>query len=79
MIMEKQRTTKRKKPQSLIQEVKGLNRISHQKKALLKNPWIKGLIVVGGLYGLLFVSKYVIREYADLITATKKLRNARRL
>ncbi|MEW7279195.1 hypothetical protein ABW636_11435 [Aquimarina sp. 2201CG1-2-11] len=46
---------------------------------LLKNPWIKSVIVIGTIYGFLFISKYIINEYAEVITASKKLRDAYKL
>lgn len=50
-----------------------------QSKELLKNPIVKGVTIVGALYGVLFISKYIIREYAEVVAATKKLRDAHRL
>ena len=46
---------------------------------LLKNPWIKGVVVIGAVYGVLFISKYIINEYAEVIMASKKLRDAYKL
>ena len=46
---------------------------------LLKNPWIKGAVVIGTIYGILFISKYIINEYAEVIMASKKLRDAYKL
>ncbi len=50
-----------------------------QSKELLKNPIVKGIAIIGTLYGVLFVSKYIIKEYAEVVAATKKLRDAYRL
>ncbi len=52
--------------------------IDHSKE-LLKHPVVKGAAFIATLYGVMFVSKYIIKEYAELVTATKKLRDARRL
>jgi hypothetical protein len=61
------------------QETGGFEKFSYQTKALLKNPWVKGVVTIGAFYGVLFISKYVIREYAEVVAATKKLRDAHRL
>ncbi|WP_109098171.1 hypothetical protein [Aquimarina sp. AU58] len=53
--------------------------LTDQSKELLKNPIVQGVAIVGALYGVLFISKYVIREYAEVIAATKKLRDVRKL
>ncbi len=47
-------------------------------KELLKNPVIKGIAIVGTVYGVLFISKFIIKEYAAVVLATKKLRDAYR-
>ena len=70
---------RRKTSRKMKQETGELERFSYQAKALLKNPWVKGVVTVGALYGVLFISKYVIREYAEVVAATKKLRDAHRL
>ncbi len=48
----------------------------YQSKDILKNPIVKGAIIIGGIYGVLFLSKYIINEYAEVVIATKKLRDA---
>ncbi|MFC5048292.1 hypothetical protein ACFSTE_02605 [Aquimarina hainanensis] len=48
-------------------------------KELLKSPIVKSVAIVAALYGVLFISKYIIREYAQVVAATKKLRDAHRL
>lgn len=53
--------------------------LTDQSKELLKNPIVKGIAIVGALYGVLFISKYIIKEYAEVVAATKKLRDAHRL
>ncbi len=53
--------------------------LTDQSKELLKNPIIKGIAIVGAFYGVLFISKYIIKEYAEVVAATKKLRDAHRL
>ncbi|WP_025743067.1 hypothetical protein [Aquimarina pacifica] len=60
-------------------ELKKLTHLKIESEPLYKNMWVKGALVVASIYGLMFVSKYFISQYADLITATKKLRNAKRL
>ncbi|MAQ75121.1 MAG: hypothetical protein CL613_02160 [Aquimarina sp.] len=53
--------------------------LMHHSKELLKHPLVKGVAIVGAVYGILFISKYIIKEYAEVVIATKKLRNAHRL
>ncbi len=48
-------------------------------KPLLKDPWVKGVVVIGAIYGVLFISKYIINEYAEVIKVSKKLRDAYKL
>ncbi|WP_108866774.1 hypothetical protein [Aquimarina aquimarini] len=71
---------KKQKPYSRgYQKTNELTEISNQAKRLVKNPMIKDLLVIGAVYGLLFISKYIIKEYAEVVVASKKLRDAYRL
>lgn len=47
------------------------------KKKVLKHPITKLVICGIAIYGILKVSKYFVNGYAELIRATKNLRNAR--
>jgi len=47
------------------------------KKKVLKHPVTKLVICGIAIYGILKVSKYFVNGYAELIRATKNLRNAR--
>ncbi|WP_430408597.1 hypothetical protein [Kordia sp.] len=46
-------------------------------KKVLKHPVTKLVICGVAIYGVLKVSKYFVNGYAELIRATKNLRNAR--
>ncbi len=78
--MERRKVIKRKTSQSSqLLNHKMKHPIINHSKELLKHPGVKAVAVVGILYGILFVSKYVIKEYAEVVAATKKLRDAHRL
>ncbi|WP_420573658.1 hypothetical protein [Kordia sp.] len=47
------------------------------KKKILKHPVTKLVICGIAIYGILKISKYFVNGYAELIRATKNLRNAR--
>ena len=65
-----------KKKEQSTDEIK---KMTNQVKILWKNPWVKGIAILGAVYGTLFISKYLIKEYAEVVAATKKLRDAHRL
>lgn len=77
--MRRETIIRRKRSQEKSFSEKGTNTLTKHSKELLKNPVIKGVVVVVALYGVLFVSKYIIKEYAEVVAATKKLRDAHRL
>ena len=70
-----QRQSLKKKEQSIDEVTKMTNQV----KILWKNPWVKGVAVLVAIYGALFIAKYLIKEYAEVVAATKKLRDAHRL
>ena len=45
-------------------------------KAFDASPFVKATLIIASVYGVLFVSKYFINEYANVIIAAKKLKNA---
>lgn len=66
----------------LEKEKKSLYQIqdtSDQIHTLWKHPLTKTLVIVGSVYGILFISKYIISEFAEVVIATKKLKNANKL
>ncbi|WP_438711018.1 hypothetical protein ACSTS3_21150 [Aquimarina muelleri] len=65
-----------KKKEQSTDEIK---KMTNQVKILWENPWVKGIAILGAVYGTLFISKYLIKEYAEVVAATKKLRDAHRL
>ncbi|GGX17631.1 hypothetical protein [Aquimarina muelleri] len=65
-----------KKKEQSTDEIK---KVANQVKILWENPWVKGIAILGAVYGSLFISKYLIKEYAEVVAATKKLRDAHRL
>lgn len=65
-----------KKKEPSTDEIK---KMTNQVKILWENPWVKGIAILGAVYGTLFISKYLIKEYAEVVAATKKLRDAHRL
>ncbi|WP_027414299.1 hypothetical protein [Aquimarina muelleri] len=65
-----------KKKEQSTDEIK---KMANQVKILWENPWVKGIAILGAVYGSLFISKYLIKEYAEVVAATKKLRDAHRL
>ncbi|GGX22881.1 hypothetical protein [Aquimarina muelleri] len=65
-----------KKKEQSTDEIK---KMANQVKILWENPWVKGIAILGAVYGTLFISKYLIKEYAEVVAATKKLRDAHRL
>ncbi len=78
--MERRKIIRRKRFQNAqLSNEKRKRLLTDQYKELLKNPVVKGVAIVGALYGGLFISKYIIREYAKVVVATKKLRDAHRL
>ena len=77
--MRREAIIRRKRAQEKSFSEKGTNSLKKQSKELLKHPIAKGVAVVVTLYGILFVSKYIIKEYAEVVVATKKLRDAHRL
>ncbi len=78
--MERRKIIRRKRAQSKQLPNKPIREtMVNQSKELLKSPIVKGVVVVGALYGILFISKYIIKEYAEVVAATKKLRDAHRL
>ncbi|KAA1242587.1 hypothetical protein [Aquimarina sp. RZ0] len=78
--MERRKIIRRKRAQSKQLPNKPIKKtMVNQSKELLKSPLVKGVVVVGALYGILFISKYIIKEYAEVVAATKKLRDAHRL
>ena len=65
--------------EQLQQEVKSnlKNHNTHNTfKDLWKLPFAKPIIIMGGLYGVLYFGKYVIRELAHFIEATKQLKKS---
>ncbi|WP_438711077.1 hypothetical protein ACSTS3_21470 [Aquimarina muelleri] len=65
-----------KKKEQSTDEIK---KVANQVKILWENPWVKRIAILGAVYGTLFISKYLIKEYAEVVAATKKLRDAHRL
>ena len=65
-----------KKKEQSTDEIK---KMTNQVKIPWENPWVKGIAILGVVYGTLFISKYLIKEYAEVVAATKKLRDAHRL
>ncbi|WP_438712664.1 hypothetical protein ACSTS3_10605 [Aquimarina muelleri] len=65
-----------KKKEQSTDEIK---KVANQVKILWENPWVKGIAILGAVYGSLFISKYLIKEYAEVVAATKKLRDVHRL
>ncbi|WP_024772950.1 hypothetical protein [Aquimarina macrocephali] len=77
--MRRETVIRRKRPTSKQPEKDITTTMIDQSKEILKHPVVKGLAIVAALYGVLFISKYVIKEYAEVVIATKKLRDAHRL
>jgi hypothetical protein len=77
--MEKRKIIRRKPLNRKIQQADKGKEIEDQVKTLWEHPLIKGVAIIGTLYGTLFISKYIIKEYAEVVVASKKLRDAHRL
>lgn len=45
-------------------------------KDVMKNRYVRIVLIGAVVYGIIFVSKYFIDTSADAVTAVKKLRNA---
>ena len=72
--MERRKMMRRKVLNRKTSTIDKRNKIKDQATLLWQNPMVKGLVVVGALYGTLFISKYIIREYAEVVVATRKLK-----
>jgi len=70
---------KSKQAEHLKKEIEKLKHIKVKKEPLYQNTLIKASLIIVSVYGALFISKYFVKQYADLIVATKKLWNAKRL
>jgi ribulose 1,5-bisphosphate synthetase/thiazole synthase len=77
--MRRETVIRRKKPSVKQPEKDTTRTMIDQSKEILKHPVVKGVAIVAALYGVLFISKYIIKEYAEVVIATKKLRDAHRL
>lgn len=78
--MERRKIIRRERLQNVqLSKEKTKRTLTDQSKELLQHPIVKGVAIVGALYGVLFISKYIIKEYAEVVAATKKLRDAHRL
>jgi len=71
--MERRKVMRRKVLDRKTSTIDKRNKIKDQAELLWQNPIVKGTVVIGALYGALFISKYIIREYAEVVAATRKL------
>ncbi|WP_298547655.1 hypothetical protein [uncultured Aquimarina sp.] len=79
-MMERRKIIRRERLKNVpLSKDKTKRTLANQSKELLKNPVVKGVVIVGALYAVLFISKYIIKEYAEVVASTKKLRDAYRL
>jgi len=78
--MEKRRVMRRNNlRKKLLQNEEKTRTVMNQSKELLKHPVAKGLAIAAALYCTLYGSKYIIKQYAEVVVAAKKLRDTHRL